>query len=132
MDAHRHHCFDAPFDSRNSQRSPENISCQFWYASFAFATASLPRSVSARSAPIASSRLSASVSTRETKKLATDDDRARVAARRRRAARARGVGLHHLARGAASEKISVTLIDLPAAIMSSIAGRPACVAGIFT
>ena len=31
-----------------------------------------------------------------------------------------------------SEKISVTLIDFPAAIMSSIAGRPGRVAGIFT
>ena len=30
------------------------------------------------------------------------------------------------------EKMSVTLIERPAAIMSSIAGRPASVPGIFT
>ena len=65
------------------------------YASFAFATASLPFRSSWP--PIASSRLSASVSTRETKKLATDATPARVAARLDEPLDPADVRLHHLA-----------------------------------
>ena len=72
VDAQRQRCGVAPLPARNSQRSPLNACWKCSYASFAFAIASLPRSASASSVPIASRRLSASVSTRETKKLATE------------------------------------------------------------
>ena len=71
VDAQRQRCVVAPLPARNSQRGPENVSCQWRYASLAFAIASLPLSRVAWP-PISSSRRSASVSTRETKKLATE------------------------------------------------------------
>jgi hypothetical protein len=70
VDAQRQRCARAPLASSASQRAPENSSLYRWYASFALATASLPFRSSG--APASSSRRSASVSTRETKKLATD------------------------------------------------------------
>jgi hypothetical protein len=30
VEAQRHHCGEAPFPARNSQRSPEKTSFQFW------------------------------------------------------------------------------------------------------
>ena len=131
MDAQRTRWGVAPFEARNSQRSPENASRKCWYASFAFAIASLPRSARAPSVPIASSRLSASVSTRETKKLATEAtlDGSFPAATSRSSPR-RYASTTSLYRW--SEKISVMLMFLPAAIMSSIAPSPGFVAGIFT
>ena len=81
--------------------------------------------------PIASSRLSASVSTRETKKLATDETgRGSPPASTSRSIPRMYASI--TSRWRSSEKISVTLIDFPSAIMSSIAGSPAFVPGIFT
>ena len=81
--------------------------------------------------PIASRRLSASVSTRETKKLATDATlEGSPPASTSRSSPLRYASITSAWRS--SEKISVMLIDLPFAIESSIAGRPAFVAGIFT
>jgi hypothetical protein len=71
------------------------------------------------------------VSTRETKKLATDDtERGSPPPATRRSRPRTYASITSACRR--REKISVTLIDLPCAIMSSIAGRPGFVAGIFT
>src|SRR3954465_3533546 len=70
VDAHRQRCGEAPLAASFSQRSPDNGSLWVWWGIFALAVASLP--LSSSWPPISSRRLSASVSTRETKNEATD------------------------------------------------------------
>ena len=90
----------------------------------AFATAARPRrgEPSGRSGSIA-------VSTRETKKLATEWTSAIGWCAARRRSRPRMYAMW-IASYWASEKSSVTLTLIPAAIVSSIAGTPSAVPGI--
>ena len=72
VDAHSGRCLLAPFAASASQRSLAKAFSKTSYASRALAIAALLFSALASSVPIASSRLSTSVSTRETKNEATE------------------------------------------------------------
>ena len=91
----------------------------------------MPRNASASSDPISSRLLSTSTSTRETKKLATEwtsDRGTPSSSARSRPARYAAM----TSRYRSTEKMSVTLMSIPSARASVMAGRLALVAGIFT
>ena len=124
VDAHSGRCFRAPATDTLSQRGPASRSRNSWYASFAFATAALPRS-----GDPSGRRRSVSVSTRLTKNDATDARRlmsSRPSTRRSKPAVNASITSSYRCR----LKISVTLTLTPADSTSVIAGIPAGVAGI--
>ena len=92
----------------------------------------LPRSASASSVPIFSSRLSISVSTRETKKLATEAMPARVCPFAAACSRPVQVGAHDVAVALDREDQRDVDADALGRARWVIAGRPSSVAGILT